>query len=416
MPDNPHYDDQETRTAEAREATLFEALRARLAQAKAKAPYYREVLSDIDPAGIIDRAALAKLPVTRKSELVDRQAPGHTLGGLTTVPDGRLRHIYQSPGPTYDADGQGADWWRMARGLYAAGMRAGDVLHNSFSYHLTPAGLMVDSGAQAINCAVVPAGVGNTELQVRAIEHIRPTAYCGTPSFLKLLLDKAAETGADVSSLAKAAVGGEPFLPDQRAACAAAGIDAYNIYASADIGLIAYESTAREGLVLEEGLILEIVTPGTGEPVEPGQVGEVLLTTPFNADYPLIRFATGDMSAVMAGVSPCGRTNTRIKGWMGRADQAAKVKGMFIHPRQIADILKRHPEIARARMVVDRRDGTDVMTLMCETTPPAPDALAAALADTIQATCKLKGGVEFVPPGSLPNDGKVIDDRRGAAA
>jgi phenylacetate-CoA ligase len=285
------------------------------------------------------------------------------------------------------------------------------VVHNSFSYHLTPAGAMLEAGAHAIGCAVVPAGVGNTELQIRAIEHIRPTAYCGTPSFLGIILDKAAETGADVSSLARASLAGEPFLPDQRAAFGAAGIEAFNLYASADIGLIAYETEAREGLILDEGLILEIVTPGTGDPVEPGQVGEVVLTLPFNREYPLIRFATGDMSAVMAGPSPCGRTNTRIKGWMGRADQAAKVKGMFVHPRQIADIVKRHPEIARARMVVDRRDGADVMTLMCEC---AGEGQAAAIEETIQATCKLKGGVEFVAPGSLPNDGKVIDDRRGA--
>jgi phenylacetate-CoA ligase len=407
------YDDLETRSADAREQALFTALRAQLAHAKSKSPYFRDLLADVDADAVTDRAALAQLPVTRKSGLVDIQQPGNALGGLTTVANGALKRLYQSPGPTYDAEGFGDDWWRTARGLFAAGFRKGDVVHNTFSYHLTPAGAMLEAGAHALGCAVVPAGVGNTDLQVRAISDIRPAAYCGTPSFLKIILEKAAETGADVSSLTKASVAGEPFLPDQRAAFDAAGIDAYNLYASADIGLIAYESSAREGLILDEGLILEIVTPGTGDPVAPGQVGEVVLTMPFNAEYPLIRFATGDMSAVMTGASPCGRTNTRIKGWMGRADQAAKVKGMFIHPRQIADILARHPEIARARMVVDRRDGTDVMTLMCETTPPAPDALAAAVTETIQATCKLKGGVEFVALGSLPNDGKVIDDRRG---
>lgn len=410
MPDKPHYDDLETRAPEAREAALFTALQAQIAHAKAKAPYFRELLSDVDPAAVTDRTALAALPVTRKSELVDLQAPGHTLGGLTAVPDGALRRIYQSPGPTYDAEGFGDDWWRTARGLYAAGLRRGDVLHNAFSYHLTPAGAMLEAGAGAIGCAVVPAGVGNTELQVRAIEHIRPTAYCGTPSFLKILLEKGAELGISLSSLAKASVAGEPFLPDQRAAFEAAGIDAYNLYASADIGLIAYETGAREGLVLDEGLILEIVTPGTGDPVPDGQVGEVVLTLPFNREYPLIRFATGDMSAVMPGASPCGRTNTRIKGWMGRADQTTKVKGMFVHPRQIADIAARHPEILKARMVVERSNDTDLMTLMCEC---AADGQAPAIEETIQAVCKLKGGVEFVPPGTLPNDGKVIDDRRG---
>ena len=411
MPDKPHYDDLETRPPEAREAALFAALRAQIAHAKAKAPYFRELLAEIDPDSVTDRAALAALPVTRKSELVDIQAPGHTLGGLTAVRDGALKRIYQSPGPTYDPEGFGDDWWRTARGLYAAGLRRGDVLHNSFSYHLTPAGAMLEAGAHALGCAVVPAGVGNTELQVRAIEHIRPTAYCGTPSFLKIMLEKAAELEADLSSLARASVAGEPFLPDQRAAFEAAGIEGFNMYASADIGLIAYESPAREGLILDEGLILEIVTPGTGDPVPDGQVGEVVLTMPFNKEYPLIRFATGDMSAVMTGASHCGRTNTRIKGWMGRADQTTKVKGMFVHPRQIADIAARHPEILRARMVVERRDGADAMTLMCECAGPA-DGLAAAVEETIQAVCKLKGGVDMVAPGTLPNDGKVIDDRR----
>jgi phenylacetate-CoA ligase len=286
-------------------------------------------------------------------------------------------------------------------------------MHNSFAYHLTPAGHMMEAGAHAIGCAVVPAGVGNTDLQVRAMAHIRPTGYCGTPSFLKILLEKGAELGVDLSTLAKAAVGGEPLLPDQRAAFEAAGIDTYNLYASADIGLIAYESPAREGLILEESLILEIVRPGTGDPVPDGEVGEVVLTMPFNADYPLIRFATGDMSARMTGASPCGRTNARIKGWMGRADQAAKVKGMFVHPRQIADIVKRHPDIERARMVVTRDGDQDAMTLKIEAPAGAADAgFIEAVGETIHAVCKLRGTVEPVAPGSLPNDGKVIDDRR----
>jgi len=413
MPSAAFYDDLETRSPEAREGELFAALRAQVSHAKARSPYFRDLLAAVDPADVTDRKALAALPVTRKSGLVDIQAPGNTLGGLTTVPDGALKRIYQSPGPTYDPEGFGADWWRIARALYAAGMRPGDVLHNSFAYHLTPAGAMLEEGAHAIGCAVVPAGTGNTELQVRAAAHIRPTAYCGTPSFLKIILEKAAELGADVSSLARASLAGEPILPDQREAFAAAGIEPFNLYASADIGLIAYETPAREGLMVDERLILEIVTPGTGDPVPDGQVGEVVLTMPFNREYPLIRFATGDLSAVLAGPSPCGRTGPRIKGWMGRADQTTKVKGMFVHPRQIADILKRHPEIARARLVVARVDGQDVMTLRCEAATDG--GLSVAVADSIQAVCKLKGGVEIVAPGSLPNDGKVIDDTRPAA-
>ncbi len=415
MSADDHFDRLETRPSEVREQDLFAALRAQVAQAKANAPYFRECLSDIEAEAITDRTALAALPVTRKSDLIDLQAPGHTLGGLTTLPDGGLKRIFQSPGPTYDPEGFGDDWWRTARALHAAGFRHGDVVHNTFSYHLTPAGAMMEAGAHALGCAVVPAGVGNTDLQVQAITHIRPTAYCGTPSFLKILLDKAAELGADVSTLARASVGAEPFLPDQRAAFEAAGIEAYNIYASADIGLIAYESPAREGLILDEGLILEIVTPGTGDPVPEGQVGEVVLTMPFNREYPLIRFATGDLSAVMAGPSPCGRTNVRIKGWMGRADQAAKVRGMFIHPRQIAEILKRHPEITRARMVVERIDGKDAMTLMIEMAFGDAD-FADAVEDTVQAVCNLRGAVELTAPGTLPDDGKVIDDRRDSSA
>ena len=411
MANDTHFDDLETRSTDEREAALFSALSTQVAHAKANAPYFGNLFADIDPGQITDREALAKLPVTRKSDLVDIQKPGEPLGQMTGVALSGLRRIYHSPGPTYDAEGHGENWWRMGRGLYAAGMRQGDIVHNTFSYHLTPAGLMVDAGAEAIGCAVVPAGVGNTELQIRAISDIQPQAYCGTPSFLKIILEKAAELKLDISSLKKAALGGEPFLPDQRAACEAAGVDAYNIYASADIGLIAYETPAREGLIMEEGLILEIVTPGTGDPVEPGQVGEVVLTMPFNKDYPLIRFATGDMSAVMEGHSPCGRTNTRIKGWMGRADQTTKVKGMFVHPRQIADIVARHPEIQRARMAVTREGSQDVMTLICEAESTG-GSLADAIADTIHAVCKLRGSADLVAPGSLPNDGKVIDDQR----
>ena len=403
MPASAFYDDLESRTPEARERDLFAALATQLAHAKANSPYFRDLLAAVDPAAVTDRKALAGLPVTRKSGLVDIQKPGLALGGLTLSP-------LLGPGPTYDAEGHGRDWWRIARALHAAGFRAGDILHNSFSYHLTPAGAMLDAGAEAIGCAVVPAGTGNTDIQVRAIADIRPKGYCGTPSFLKILLERAKELGADVASLTCASLAGEPILPDQRTAFAEAGIEPFNLYASADIGLIAYETPAREGLMVDERLILEIVTPGTGDPVPDGQVGEVVLTMPFNAEYPLVRFATGDLSAVLAGTSPCGRTGPRIKGWMGRADQTTKVKGMFVHPRQVADVLKRHPEIARGRLVVARQDGQDVMTLKCEAVAGA--GLAAAVADSIQAVCKLKGAVEIVAPGSLPNDGKVIDDTR----
>ena len=408
-----HYDDLETRSPDQREADLFAALRSLIQHAQSESRYFGETLKDVDPASITDRTALAKLPLLRKSDLVDIQKPGDPLGGIAATADGELKRIFQSPGPTYDAEGYGDDWWRTARGLYAAGIRKGDVVHNTFAYHFTPAGLMLEAGAHAIGCAVVPAGVGNTDLQFRAIADIRPRAYCGTPSFLKIILERAQEQEADVSSLEVACVGGEPFLPDQKEAFDAAGISAFNIFASADLGLIAYESAAREGLIVEEGLIMEIVRPGTGDPVPESEVGEIVVTMPFNRDYPLIRFATGDMSAVLSGESPCGRTNMRIKGWMGRADQTTKVKGMFVHPRQIADIAARHPEITKARMVVTREDDTDVMTLHCET-ETTDAAFAATVAETIQNVCKLKGGVELAEPGALANDGKVIDDQRDA--
>ncbi len=407
------YDGLETRGPDQREADLFSALQDQLAHAKAHSRHFAESLKDFDPAAVTDRSGLARLPILRKSDLVDIQKPGAPLGGIAATFDGGLKRIFQSPGPTYDPEGFGDDWWRTARALYAAGIRRGDVVHNAFAYHFTPAGVMLEAGAHAIGCAVVPAGVGNTDLQVRAIADIRPRAYCGTPSFLKIILERAAEQGADVSSLEIACVAGEPFLPDQKAAFEAAGIAAFNVFASADLGLIAYESPAREGLMVEEGLIMEIVRPGTGDPVPAGEVGEIVVTLPFNTDYPLIRFATGDMSAVLTGPSPCGRTNMRIRGWMGRADQTTKVKGMFVHPRQIADICARHPEVLKARMVVTREDDADVMTLHCET-EAQDDALTAAVTETIQNVCKLKGGARLVAPGSLANDGKVIDDRRDA--
>lgn len=406
------YDDLEIRDPAARDVALFDALKSHLATVKAAAPYYQSLFKDIDPADITDHAALASLPVTRKSALVDIQSAGNPMGGMTTLPPGQLLRIFQSPGPTYDAEGFGVDWWNTARALYASGMRKGDIVHNTFAYHFTPAGVMMEAGAQAIGCAVFPAGVGNTELQVQAIHDIRPTAYTGTPSFLRIILEKANAMGKDVSSLKNACVGGEGLPPDLRAAIESHGIHCGQAYASADLGAIAYETPAREGLVVSENVIVEVVRPGTGEPLPDGEVGEVVVT-PIRTGYPLIRFATGDLSAVMAGQSPCGRTNMRLKGWMGRADQTTKVKGMFVHPAQMAEVARRHPEITRIRAIVTQSDGTDVLTVKCAMNEGG-DALKDALMQTVQNVCKLKGLVEIVGPDSLPNDGKVIEDARGS--
>jgi phenylacetate-CoA ligase len=404
------YDDLETRSPDQRERDLFAALPGHIRNAKENAPYFTDLLADVDADAITDRAALAGVPVTRKSDLVEIQNAGNPLGGLTAVPHRSLARIFQSPGPTYDAEGFGSDWWGTARALYAAGFRKGDIVHNAFAYHFTPAGVMLESGAHALGCAVVPAGAGNTELQVQAIHDIMPDGYVGTPSFLKIILEKADEMGKDTSSLTKACVGGEAFLPPLREAFEAHGIAGVQVYASADLGCIAYESPAREGLTVEERLLIEIVRPGTGDPVPEGEVGEVVATL-FVPEYPLIRFATGDLSAVLAGPSPCGRTNMRLKGWMGRADQTTKVKGMFVHPAQVAEVVKRHGEIIKACLVVNQEDGVDVMTLTCET-DGAGDGFADAVADSIQAVCKLKGRVALVEAGGLANDGKVIEDLR----
>lgn len=412
MTSETYYDDLETRSPEERNAYLFALLPQQIANAKLNAPYFSKLLEDVSPVSITDRAALAQLPVTRKSDLIELQKKSPPFGGLTTRHPGQLKRIFQSPGPIYDAEGYGEDWWRTARALYASGFRRGDILHNTFSYHLTPAGVMLETGAAKIGCSVIPAGVGNTELQVRVIADIRPTGYVGTPSFLKIILEKAQEMGDDVSSLTKAVFGGEAFLPSARKEFTEAGIDCGQIYASADIGSIAYESEAHEGLIVDENLLVEIVRPGTGDTLEDGEVGEVVITS-FAPEYPLIRFATGDLSAVMSGINPCGRTNMRLKGWMGRADQTTKIKGMFVHPKQIADVIKRHPEITKARLIVDQNDGVDVMTLSCEFAH-ADDfqQRSEEIAATIQAVCKLRGGVDQAEPGSLANDGKVIDDIR----
>jgi phenylacetate-CoA ligase len=405
-----HYDELETRSPEERETALLQALPAQIAYARENASHFGRLLKGVDADAVSSRQALAGLPVTRKGDLIEMQKKGPPLGGFAVMSPGRIRNIYQSPGPIHEADGHGHDYWGMARAFFAGGFREGDVVHNTFSYHFTPAGAMTESGCHALGCIVFPAGIGQTEQQVEAIAAIRPTAYAGTPSFLKILLEKARETGADVSSLIKAEVGGEALPPSLRAELKEYGVAVSQLYATADLGLIAYESPAREGLIVDEDLIVEILRPGTGDPVPPGEVGEVVVTT-FSKVYPLVRFGTGDLSAVMEGVSPCGRTNLRLKGWMGRADQATKVKGMFVQPAQIAEVLKRHPEIGKVRLVVDRHGGKDVMTLNCETREEGAD-LAARIADTLRAVAKMKGEVALVAPGSLANDGKVIDDVR----
>jgi phenylacetate-CoA ligase len=412
---SPYYDALETRAAEAREAALMAALPAQLAHAKQKAPGWARILKDFDPAGVATRTALAQLPVTRKSELAELQKIIPPLGGLNATPVDRLAKLFVSPGPVYDPEGPGRNWWRTARALYAAGFRNGDLVLNAFSYHFTPAASMVEHGALAIGCTVVPGGVGQTEMQAATIRDLRASGYGGTPSFLKLIVEKADELKIDLSSLKKAIVGAEYLPPALRQAMAARGIRVQQLYASADLGLIAYESAlpdgaVTDGMILDESLILEIVRPGTGDPVSAGEVGEVVVTS-LNADYPLIRFATGDLSAVLAGTSPCGRTNTRIKGWMGRADQTTKVRAMFVTPKQVGEVLHRHKEVLKARLVVEGETGNDRMTLRCEVRE-RPDGLAQAIVASIRDVTKLRGEVELVAPGTLPNDGKVIEDAR----
>jgi phenylacetate-CoA ligase len=414
--DAPEYfDELETRDPDLRERAQFDTLAEQIAQAKANAPAFKEILAGVDPHDVRDRSALAKLPVIRKSELIGRQKKQfderQPFGGLTAVKTGQLARIFVSPGPIYDPEAMRPDYWRLARALYAAGFRRGNIIHNSFSYHLTPAGSMLESGAHALGCAVIPAGVGNTEQQVRAIADIRPKGYTGTPTFLKILLEKAREMGLDIKPMKRALVSGEALPPSLRNDIKMMGVKVRQCYATADLGLIAYESLAGEGLIADEWIIVEIVRPGTGDPVPEGEVGEVVVTT-LNPEYPLIRFATGDLSAVMFGMSECGRTNIRLKGWMGRADQTTKVKGMFVHPSQVAEAVKRHKEVGRYRLVVDRIKDNDVMTLKCEIPSGRDDALAEKIAASLQAVTKMKGEVEIFKPGTLPNDGKIIEDIR----
>ncbi len=409
---NEHFDRLEARDPYEREKALFAALPAQLVHAKSQAPYFADLLANIDVTKIASREALATLPVTRKSALHELQARRMPFGGLNAIAPGQLARLFVSPGPIYDPEGRSPDFWGTARVLFAAGFRRGDIVHNTFSYHLTPAGSMFETGAHALECAVIPAGVGQTEAQVAAIAALKPVAYVGTPSFLKVLLEKADELKTDISSVRKAVVSGEAFLPPVRELLKCRGIDAYQAYGSADLGMIAYESVARDGLIVGENLIVEIVRSGTGDPVNAGEVGEVLVTT-FNRDYPLLRFATGDFSAVIPGwdskPSACGRTNMRIKGWMGRADQTTKVRGMFVHPHQVAEIVRRHPELVRARLIVSHIDGDDAMSLLCETHSSLNEE---SVAGSIREVTKLRGNVRCVAAGSLPNDGKVIEDQR----
>jgi len=404
------FDSLETRDPQERLQAIIQSVSAQIAHAKNKAPIYKTLLTDVDPDEITDIGAIAELPITRKSELIKQQQKNRPFGGYAAIAAPELAHIFASPGPIYEPDSNRHDYWRFARTLYAAGIRSGEMIHNCFSYHFTPAGSMVDSGAHALGCSVIPAGVGQSELQVQTIVDLCPQAYVGTPSFLKIILDKADELGSDMGSIHKALVGGEALPPSLRAGFVERGIRVQQCYATADLGVIAYESSAQQGLIIDEGVYLEIVRPGTGDPVTEGEVGEVVVTT-LNPDYPLIRFATGDLSAIMAGSSPCGRTNKRIQGWMGRADQTAKVRGMFIHPEQVDKVVKRHPEIIKARLVIEWIDESDAIKLQCEASD-ADGSLRAAVIDSIRQICKLRGEVELLEADSLPNDGKVIDDIR----
>jgi phenylacetate-CoA ligase len=406
-----HYDQLETREPAARERDLLMRLPALVAGAM-KAPAWAAHLAGVDAKSMTSRAALAKLPVLRKSELPGMQKNDPPFAGFLSHPISDFGRLFTSPGPIYEPEAATADPWRSARSLFAAGFRAGDIVLNTFSYHLVPGGFILDSGARSLGCVVIPAGPGNTEQQLDLIEHLKPVAYTGTPDFLKILLDAAKTAGRDASSIKKALVSGAAFPPSLQAEIKARGIDAYQSYATADLGVIAYETAAREGLVVSEDVLVEIVRPGTGDPVQEGDVGEVVVTS-FNPQHPWIRLALGDLTAALAGRSPCGRTNMRIAGWMGRADQTTKVKGMFVRPEQIAEIAKRHPELKRLRLVVTREGEQDAMTLRAETAK-ADAALAGEVASTLQTITKLKGKVEFAAPGSLPNDGKVISDERAA--
>ena len=403
-----HFDSLETRDPAAREKDLFARLPAAIARA-VTAPGWARQLAAIDPKSITSRSELAKLPLLRKSALLGLQKETPPFGGFNTAPPGKAKRLFMSPGPIFEPEGHGGDY-NATRALFAAGVRADDVVLNCFSYHLTPGAFILEAGAHALGCAVIPGGVGNTEAQLEAIAQLNPAAYVGTPDFLKILLDAAEKSGKDASSIKRALVSGAALPPSLRKELGERGVAVKQCYAVAEAGVISYESDALDGMIVNEDIILEIVRPGTGDPLADGEVGEVVVTT-FNPDYPMIRLATGDMSAVMAGASPCGRTNMRIKGWMGRADQTTKVKGMFVRPEQVAEVVKRHPELVRVRLAVTREAEQDAMTLSVECASAAA-GLSDAVAETLQSVTKLKGAVKIVAPGSLPNDGKVIADER----
>src|SRR5262252_1382186 len=408
----PCYDELETRDPQAREREHFARLAETLARA-ITAPGWARLLDGTDPTSVGSRAALAKLPLLRKSELPALQQADPPFGGFNVVPPGRARRLMMSPGPIFEPECGFPDGYGAARALFACGFRSGDIVHNAFSYHLTPGAFIFESGLQTLGCAVIPGGVGNTDQQLDAIAHFKPSGYAGTPDFLKVLLDGAERSGKNASSLKRALVSGAALPATLRQELGARGIDVLQCYAIAEVGVIAYETAARDGMVVNEHVVVEIVRPGTGDPVPEGEVGEVVVTS-FNPDYPMIRLATGDLSAVLAGRSRCGRTNMRINGWMGRADQSTKIKGMFVHPGQVAEIGRRHRELGRLRLAVTRVGEQDVMTLMAEC-PQAPEGLAAAVATTLQTVTKLRGEVRLVAAGTLPNDGKVIADDRGVA-
>jgi phenylacetate-CoA ligase len=411
-----YFDSLETRAPAEREAALLAALPQQIAHAKQSSPAFAALLADVNPVEISSRATLAKLPVIRKSELQERQqsaraASGNVFGGFSAIGYGAsMPRVFASPGPIYEPEGTARDYWRMARAIFAAGFRPGELIHNCFSYHFVPAGSMMETGAHAMGCTVFPGGTGQTEQQVQAMRELQPAGYIGTPSFLKIIVEKAVELGLALPTVKKAMFGGEAYPPSLRDWFTAHGIAGYQCYATADLGLIAYETEAREGLVLDEGVIVEIVRPGTGDPVAEGEVGELVVTT-LNADYPLIRFGTGDLSAVLPGQCPTGRSNTRIKGWMGRADQTTKIRGMFVHPKQVDEVVKRFPELRRARLVVSGEMANDVMTLKVEADAPA-EGLAARVGEAIRDVTKLRAQVELLAPGALPNDGRVIEDVR----
>ncbi|MFW2358285.1 phenylacetate--CoA ligase family protein [Hydrogenophaga sp.] len=413
---NEFFDALETRSSDQREAAQMAALPLQIAHAQRNSPAFADILKGVDAASITSRAALARLPVTRKSELLERQKAsraqgGDAFGGFAALVRGpAMSRVFASPGPIYEPEGTGRDYWRAGRALFAAGFRAGELVHNSFSYHMTPGAFILESGAHAVGCTVFPAGTGQTEQQLDAMVDLKPDAYTGTPSFLRILLEKAKEAGTDIRSLNKASVGGEACPPSLTAWFKEQGVDVYQTYATADLGLVAYETASRQGLVLDEGVIVEIVRPGTGDPVPEGEVGELVVTT-LNTAYPLVRFGTGDLSAILPGTCPTGRTAPRIKGWMGRADQTTKVRGMFVHAAQVADIARRFPQVHKARLVVSGEMANDQMCLKVEASE-ADEALRDLIAAAVRDITKLRSDVQLVPPGSLPNDGKVIEDAR----